>query len=113
MMKFLALYQCFHTEDEADAIRIANDSDFGLGASVYTSNEARGYRVAEQLEAGTAFVNHMSWTYASMPMGGVKKSGYGRELGTLGIKEFINEKLIRSFDAEQNAVKNPEIAKTL
>ena len=101
----------FIAEDEADAIRIANDSDFGLGASVYTSNEARGYRVAEQLEAGTAFVNHMSWTYASMPMGGVKKSGYGRELGTLGIKEFINEKLIRSFDADQNAVQNPETAK--
>lgn len=56
-----------------------------------------GLRVAQKLESGTAFVNHMSWTYSSMPMGGVKKSGYGRELGHLGIKEFVNEKLIRVF----------------
>jgi succinate-semialdehyde dehydrogenase / glutarate-semialdehyde dehydrogenase len=87
----------FIAKDEEEAIRIANDSDFGLGSSVYTSNQERGYKVAEKLEAGTAFVNHMSWTYASMPMGGVKKSGYGRELGHLGIKEFVNEKLIRTF----------------
>ncbi|ELA8350244.1 NAD-dependent succinate-semialdehyde dehydrogenase [Vibrio alginolyticus] len=87
----------FTAKDEAEAIEIANDSQFGLGSSVYTTDEARGLRVAEQLEAGTAFVNHMSWTYASMPMGGVKKSGYGRELGHLGIKEFVNEKLIRTF----------------
>jgi len=87
----------FTVKDEAEAIKVANDSQFGLGSSVYTTNEKRGYKVAEQLEAGTAFVNHMSWTYASMPMGGVKKSGYGRELGHLGIKEFVNEKLIRTF----------------
>ncbi|TMN86855.1 succinate-semialdehyde dehydrogenase [Pseudoalteromonas phenolica] len=87
----------FVVKDEAEAIKVANDSQFGLGSSVYTENEARGVRVAEQMEAGTAFVNHMSWTYATMPMGGVKKSGYGRELGHLGIKEFVNEKLIRTF----------------
>lgn len=87
----------FIVEDEAEAIRVANDSQFGLGSSVYTEDAQRGLRVARQLEAGTAFVNHMSWTYASMPMGGVKKSGYGRELGHLGIKEFVNEKLIRHF----------------
>ena len=87
----------FVVKDEAEAIKVANDSQFGLGSSVYTENEARGIRVAEQMEAGTAFVNHMSWTYATMPMGGVKKSGYGRELGHLGIKEFVNEKLIRTF----------------
>lgn len=87
----------FTVKDEAEAIEMANDSQFGLGSSVYTTNENRGYKVAEQLESGTAFVNHMSWTYASMPMGGVKKSGYGRELGHLGIKEFVNEKLIRTF----------------
>lgn len=87
----------FIVKDEAEAIKVANDSQFGLGSSVYTEDEARGLRVAEQMEAGTAFVNHMSWTYATMPMGGVKKSGYGRELGHLGIKEFVNEKLIRAF----------------
>jgi succinate-semialdehyde dehydrogenase/glutarate-semialdehyde dehydrogenase len=97
----------FVVRDEDEAIKVANDSDFGLGASVYTSDEVKGYRIAEKLDAGTAFVNHMSWTYASMPMGGVKKSGYGRELGTLGIKEFVNEKLIRSFNSDQEPVKNP------
>ena len=100
----------FVVKDEAEAIRVANDSQFGLGASVYTSDEVRGYRVAEQLEAGTAFVNHMSWTYSSMPMGGVKKSGYGRELGHLGIKEFVNEKLIRTFDANQHPVNLKAVA---
>lgn len=87
----------FIVKDEEEAIKVANDSQFGLGSSVYTEDRARGLRVAEQMEAGTAFVNHMSWTYATMPMGGVKKSGYGRELGHLGIKEFVNEKLIRTF----------------
>ena len=71
---------------------------------MYTSDQERGQRVAEQLEAGTAFVNHMSWTYASMPVGGVKKSSYGCELGTLGIEEFVNKKLIRSFDEDQKPV---------
>ncbi|MGB3221993.1 MAG: NAD-dependent succinate-semialdehyde dehydrogenase [Desulforhopalus sp.] len=88
----------FVVPDEASAIEIANDSQFGLGGSVYTTDKARGIRVAEQIESGTAFVNHISWTYSSMPMGGVKKSGYGRELGHLGIMEFVNQKLIRVFD---------------
>lgn len=88
----------FVVPDEAAAVAMANDSEFGLGSSVFTQDHERGQRVAEQLEAGTAFVNNVSWTYASMPMGGVKKSGYGRELGELGIKEFVNEKLIRHFD---------------
>ena len=88
----------FVVPDEAAAIELANDSQFGLGGSVYTSDETRGRRVAEQIEAGVTFVNHIAWTYASMPMGGVKKSGYGRELGPLGILEFVNQKLIRVFD---------------
>ncbi|WNZ54226.1 NAD-dependent succinate-semialdehyde dehydrogenase [Microbulbifer sp. MKSA007] len=83
--------------DEEAAVKMANDSPFGLGGSVYTQDHERGRRVAEQLECGTAFVNHAASSYASMPMGGVKKSGYGRELGELGIKEFVNQKLIRYF----------------
>ncbi|WP_226646485.1 NAD-dependent succinate-semialdehyde dehydrogenase [Microbulbifer variabilis] len=85
-------------KDEKAAIEMANDSRFGLGGSVYTKDHARGQRVAEKLECGTAFVNHVASSYASMPMGGVKKSGYGRELGELGIKEFVNQKLIRHFN---------------
>jgi succinate-semialdehyde dehydrogenase/glutarate-semialdehyde dehydrogenase len=87
-------------KDEEDAIRVANDSDFGLGGSVHTNDLERGRRVAERIESGTCFVNQISWTYASMPMGGVKKSGYGRELADLGIMEFVNQKLIRVFDKD-------------
>jgi succinate-semialdehyde dehydrogenase/glutarate-semialdehyde dehydrogenase len=87
-------------KDEEDAIRIANDSDFGLGGSVHTNDLERGRRVAERIESGTAFVNQISWTYAGMPMGGVKKSGYGRELADLGIMEFVNQKLVRVFDKD-------------
>jgi len=87
-------------KDEEDAIRIANDSDFGLGGSVHTNDLDRGRRVAERIESGTCFVNQISWTYASMPMGGVKKSGYGRELADLGIMEFVNQKLISVFDKD-------------
>ncbi|WP_425400309.1 NAD-dependent succinate-semialdehyde dehydrogenase [Aeoliella sp.] len=87
-------------KDEEDAIRIANDSEFGLGGSVHTNDLERGRRVAECIESGTCFVNQISWTYASMPMGGVKKSGYGRELADLGIMEFVNQKLICVFDKD-------------
>ena len=86
--------------DEEDAVRIANDSEFGLGGSVHTNDLERGRRVAERIESGTCFVNQISWTYASMPMGGVKKSGYGRELADLGIMEFVNQKLICVFDKD-------------
>lgn len=87
-------------QDEDEAIRVANDSDFGLGGSVHTNDLERGRRVAERVESGTCFVNQISWTYASMPMGGVKKSGYGRELADLGILEFVNQKLICVFDQD-------------
>ncbi|WP_413431091.1 NAD-dependent succinate-semialdehyde dehydrogenase [Crateriforma spongiae] len=91
-------------KDEEDAIRIANDSDFGLGGSVHTNDLERGRRVAERIESGTCFVNQISWTYASMPMGGVKKSGYGRELADLGIMEFVNQKLICVFDKDHTGL---------
>lgn len=87
-------------KDEEEAVRVANDSDFGLGGSVHTNDLERGRRVAERIESGTCFVNQISWTYASMPMGGVKKSGYGRELADLGIMEFMNQKLICVFDKD-------------
>ncbi len=80
--------------DEADAIRIANDSIFGLGAAVFTRDLARGERVARQLEAGCTFVNALVASDPRLPFGGVKESGYGRELGTYGIKEFVNIKTV-------------------
>jgi len=76
--------------DEADAIRIANDSIFGLGAAVFTRDVARGERVAGELEAGCTFVNALVASDPRLPFGGIKESGYGRELGSYGIKEFVN-----------------------
>jgi len=81
-------------EDEADAIRIANDSEFGLGGSVWTQDSARGERLARQLECGCAFVNGLVKSDPRLPFGGVKNSGYGRELSKLGMHEFVNAKTI-------------------
>jgi succinate-semialdehyde dehydrogenase/glutarate-semialdehyde dehydrogenase len=80
--------------DEADAIRIANDSRFGLGGSVWTSDNERGERVARQLECGCAFVNGLVKSDPRLPFGGTKASGYGRELSLLGMREFLNAKTI-------------------
>jgi succinate-semialdehyde dehydrogenase/glutarate-semialdehyde dehydrogenase len=80
--------------DETDAVRIANDSSFGLGAAVFTQDIARGERIAKELEAGCAFVNTLVASDPRLPFGGIKESGYGRELGTYGIKEFVNLKTV-------------------
>ena len=82
-------------EDEADAIRIANDSEFGLGSGVLTSDLDRGRRIAAQeLEAGMSFVNDNVRSDPRTPFGGVKHSGYGRECSSFGIREFTNIKTV-------------------
>jgi succinate-semialdehyde dehydrogenase/glutarate-semialdehyde dehydrogenase len=80
--------------NEAEAIRTANDSSFGLGAAVFTSSIERGERVAAQLEAGCCFVNDYVRSDPRLPFGGLKESGYGRELAIFGIREFVNIKTI-------------------
>jgi succinate-semialdehyde dehydrogenase/glutarate-semialdehyde dehydrogenase len=81
--------------DEADAIRIANDSNFGLGAAVFTANTKRGEKIAtEDLQAGSCFVNASVKSDPRLPFGGIKQSGYGRELGMFGIHEFVNIKTV-------------------
>lgn len=85
----------YRVADEAAAIALANDSDFGLGGSVWTRDLARGQRVASQIDTGMVFINNIDWTDAALPFGGIKHSGYGRELGNMGIQEFVNKKLVR------------------
>jgi succinate-semialdehyde dehydrogenase/glutarate-semialdehyde dehydrogenase len=82
-------------KDEQAAIDLANDSDFGLGGSIFTQDIERGKRVADQIDSGMLFINHPTWTQADLPFGGTKISGFGRELSELGIQEFVNKKLIR------------------
>ncbi len=82
-------------KDEEEAIGIANDSEFGLGAAVFTKDIARGERIAAtRLEAGACFVNSSVKSDASLPFGGIKQSGYGRELGVYGFKELVNIKTV-------------------
>jgi len=80
--------------DEQDAIRIANDSPFGLGGSVWSRDAERGEAVARQIQSGASFVNGLVKSDPRLPFGGVKNSGYGRELSHHGIKEFVNSKTI-------------------
>ena len=90
----------FRVKDEAAAIALANDSDFGLGGSVFTGDLERGKRVASAVDTGMMFINNINWLDADLPFGGIKNSGYGRELGDMGIQQFVNKKLVRYVKAD-------------
>lgn len=79
---------------EAEAIKVANATPFGLGGSVFSGDLEHGRRVAQQIESGMVFVNHPTWTAPNLPFGGIKNSGYGRELSELGFGEFLNRRLV-------------------
>jgi succinate-semialdehyde dehydrogenase/glutarate-semialdehyde dehydrogenase len=81
-------------KDEQEAIVMANKSRYGLGASVWTKDKERGERVAREIESGSVFINSLMRSDQRLPFGGIKKSGYGRELSQAGIKEFVNIKTI-------------------
>jgi succinate-semialdehyde dehydrogenase/glutarate-semialdehyde dehydrogenase len=81
-------------DSEEEAIKVANATPFGLGGSVFTADLERGRRVARRIDSGMVFVNHPTWTSPELPFGGIKNSGYGRELAAAGIKEFMNLKTV-------------------
>jgi len=85
----------YRVKDEDEAIKLANDSEFGLGGAVFSKDIKRAERVALQIETGMVFINQPTASSPELPFGGTKRSGYGRELSSLGIEEFVNKKLIR------------------
>lgn len=84
-------------KDEKEAIKVANDSDLGLGASIWTSDESRGFEIGRKIDAGMIFINAIVKSDARLPFGGIKKSGVGRELSHYGLREFANVKTINSY----------------
>ncbi len=85
----------YRVGSEEEAIRVANDTPYGLGSYVFTDDDEQALRVADRIEAGMVFINAVGAEGAELPFGGVKGSGFGRELGRLGADEFVNKKLIR------------------
>ncbi|MGF0313366.1 NAD-dependent succinate-semialdehyde dehydrogenase [Rhodococcus sp. IEGM1428] len=86
----------FQVHSEEEAVELANDTPFGLGSYIFTTDLDQAHRVADRLEVGMVFINLVGAEAAELPFGGVKRSGFGRELGRYGIDEFVNKKLIRT-----------------
>lgn len=84
----------FKVKNAAEAIRIANATEFGLGASIWTTDLAKGESLAAEIESGAVFLNSIVASQPALPFGGIKKSGFGRELGRMGILEFVNSKTV-------------------
>ncbi|MDB5242644.1 MAG: succinate-semialdehyde dehydrogenase [Spirosoma sp.] len=91
---FGPLATLIEARDEADAIRLANQSDFGLGSALWTQDLDRADRLARQIQAGSVFVNGLMRSDARLPFGGIKNSGFGRELSDIGMREFVNVKTV-------------------
>jgi succinate-semialdehyde dehydrogenase/glutarate-semialdehyde dehydrogenase len=92
---FSPVAMIFRVKNDDEAVKLANDSPYGLGGTIITNDVERGKRIARQIDTGMVFINQACWTAPDLPFGGVKNSGYGRELSDLGIGEFVNKKLIR------------------
>lgn len=88
----------YSAQDEQEALALANETPYGLGSSVFSSDADRAMKFGRQIEAGMVYVNNVGGSQADLPFGGVKRSGLGRELGYLGIEEFMNKQAIRVLD---------------
>jgi len=91
----------YKVKDADEAVALANDSDFGLGATVMSSDLDRARAVAERLEAGMVWINQPTGSSPELPFGGVKRSGYGRELSELAVFEFANRRLVRTVPVKK------------
>jgi succinate-semialdehyde dehydrogenase/glutarate-semialdehyde dehydrogenase len=85
----------YRVASEEQAVALANDTPFGLGASVFSEDEERAARIAPLLDCGMVYVNQPERSQADLPFGGIKRSGVGRELGALGLEPFMNQKVVR------------------
>jgi succinate-semialdehyde dehydrogenase/glutarate-semialdehyde dehydrogenase len=92
---FCPVAMLFRVKTDDEVVKLANDSPYGLGGSIITNDVERGKKIARQIDTGMVFINQACWSAPDLPFGGVKNSGYGRELSDLGIGEFVNKKLIR------------------
>ena len=90
----VAVLRVARVEREDEAVEVANGTSFGLGSYVFTTDPAQAERIADKIDAGMVYVNIVLADSPELPFGGVKRSGYGRELSDLGIKEFVNQKLV-------------------
>ncbi len=88
----------YRVGSEDEAVELANATRFGLGGAIFTTDEKRAHKLAGRLNTGMVFINHPTGTQPDLPFGGTNQSGYGRELSSLGIDEFINKKLVRTSD---------------
>lgn len=86
--------QVYVVKDDDEIVKLANDSHYGLGGAIFSQNIERAKRLASRIETGMVYINSLTDTAAELPFGGVKRSGFGRELSDLGIKEFVNQKLV-------------------
>ncbi|MCU1619158.1 MAG: Succinate-semialdehyde dehydrogenase [Modestobacter sp.] len=100
----------YRVANEEEAVALANDSEFGLSAAVYGSDPERTRAVADQLESGMVWINQPSGSSPELPFGGVKRSGYGRELSELGMFEFANRRLVRTMPAKKQAAPAQPVA---
>ncbi|WP_442588078.1 NAD-dependent succinate-semialdehyde dehydrogenase [Pedobacter sp. AW31-3R] len=92
---FGPVFMFYVVKDDEEAVALANDTEFGLGGSVFSQDEQRAVAIARQIDTGMVYINHMTGISPELPFGGTKKSGYGREQSPAGIYEFVNPKLIR------------------